>query len=380
MEHLEALAAASGGIGSREGELRDKYARLARWFAESRYDGLLLRRHENLAWVTGGQVEVRVAILSETGVAAIVLLRDGRRFYLTPDNEADRLAQEEFAGLGYEPVIRPWHTLDMGAEAKALAGAKLASDTAMDGLPIVDLRPLRAPLLEPEGMRFRALGRATAEAVSDVLRSLHPGVSEYEMEAWTAQRLLGEGVFPSVLLMAVDDRILRYKHAVARGGRLKRFGMLNLCARRWGLAVSITRFVHFGPLPPELARGFAVAAQVNAALQHATREGAGSSDLFRIAAGAYAGADFAGEEQRHHQGGACGYLERDWVATPSGVEVVRASQAFAWNPSCRGGKVEDTTLLSGDSIEVLTSTPLLPEVVTEFEKVPYVSAGVLQHD
>ena len=56
----------------------------------------------------------------------------------------------------------------------------------------------------------------------------------------------GAAFMPSVYLFAVDDRIFKYKHAAARGKRLKQYGMLNLCARKWGLAISITRFVHFG--------------------------------------------------------------------------------------------------------------------------------------
>ena len=47
--------------------------------------------------------------------------------------------------------------------------------------------------------------------------------------------------------------------------------MLNLCTRKWGLAISITRFVHFGTLPEELEARFKSAAQVNAALLDATR-------------------------------------------------------------------------------------------------------------
>ena len=40
---------------------------------------------------------------------AILLCRNGRRFYLAPNNEAQRLADEDFAHLGYEPVIAPWY-------------------------------------------------------------------------------------------------------------------------------------------------------------------------------------------------------------------------------------------------------------------------------
>ena len=109
---------------------------------------------------------------------------------------------------------------------------------------------------------------------------VEPGLSEYDLEALTAANLLRRGILPSVLLFAVDDRIYKYKHAVARGARLKKYGMLNLCSRKWGLAISITRFIHFGELPAELDARFKSAAQVNAALLDATRVGATSAEFF----------------------------------------------------------------------------------------------------
>ena len=36
------------------------------------------------------------------------------------------------------------------------------------------------------------------------------------------------------------------------------------------------------------------------------------------------------------------------------------NQAFAWNPSIRGGKAEDTVILHDGNIEWLTATPDLP--------------------
>ena len=377
---LEALHDASGGAQAHTHELEAKYNRVRSSLEQGGYDAVLLRRHENLAWVSAGQMEARVGILRETGVLALLLLRDGRRFALAPNNEALRMADEELAGLGYELVVRPWHSLDLEAEARAIAGDKVATDASLGSLPVLDLGGLRAPLFPSEMARFRILGQQSAEAVTDALLAVQPGRSERELEASVAERLLPQGIFPSVLLMAADERILRYKHAVARGGHVQRFAMLNLCTRRWGLAASITRFVHFGKLPPELARGFAVAAGVNAALQHATRDGATAGTLFQAAADAYASLGFAGEEQLHHQGGACGYLEREWVAAPGRAQQVREPQAFAWNPSCRGGKVEDTTLITSGGVEVLTRTPRLPEVDTEVGGSRYTSAAILLRD
>ena len=123
--------------------------------------------------------------------------------------------------------------------------------------------------------------------------------------------------------------------------------------------------------------GFQAAQRVNAALQHATRTGATAGSLFRVAAESYAAAGLAGQEQLHHQGGSCGYLEREWLARPGGTEAVLPPQTFAWNPSSHGAKVEDTTLAIDGNIEVLTRTPELPEVTHEINGAAYRSAGVL---
>jgi antitoxin VapB len=100
--------------------------------------------------------------------------------------------------------------------------------------------------------------------------------------------------------------------------------------------------------------------------------------LFRVAADAYAANGFPGEEQLHHQGGATGYWEREWIATPTGTETVVNNQAFAWNPSIRGGKVEDTVLLHDGKIELLTPTPDLPPLESSANGNSYPATGVLQ--
>jgi antitoxin VapB len=65
------------------------------------------------------------------------------------------------------------------------------------------------------------------------------------------------------------------------------------------------------------------------------------------------------------------------VITPQGTERVTAPQAFAYNPSLRGAKAEDTVVLAGGEIEVLTATPSLPVVETTVAGISYRSAGVL---
>jgi Xaa-Pro dipeptidase len=359
-------------------ELEAKHNQVVEWLRGEGLDGILLKRNENIAWLTGGAVELRVLTPNETGVASLLVTAEGARYYLTTANEAPRLHDEEFGALDFEPVIFPWYANDTDQRALELARGQVASDTPIPGFAHTHLYPLRASLQETEIARFRWLGAHTANAVSAVLKQLKPGQTEFEMEGKVASALLSRGILPSVYLMAADERILNYKHAVARGKRIDKDAMVNLCARKWGLTVSITRFAHFGALPSELADRFHAAAQVNAALLDRSRVGATSAQLFRTAADAYAANGFPGDEQLHHQGGATGYWEREWVATPEGAETVVNNQAFAWNPSIRGGKVEDTVLLHDGKIELLTPTPELPPLASSANGNSYPATGVLQ--
>ena len=358
-------------------ELDAKHENLVEWLRAQGLAGVLIQRNENVAWLTGGAVELRVLTPGETGVASLLVTAAGKRYYFTTENEAPRLHDEEFGGLDFEPVLFPWYADDTAAAAAKLAGGPLGSDMPGAGLTPVNLYPLRAALSEAEIERYRWLGAETAAATVEALHEVEPGLSEYDLEAITAAGLLRRGILPSVALYAVDDRIFKYKHAVPRGKRLKQYAMLNLCSRKWGLAISITRFIHFGPLPAELGARFEAAAQVNAALMNATRVGATSAELFRVAQAAYAAQGFPGEEQFHHQGGPTGYGEREWIATPAGTETVVNDQAFAWNPSIRGGKTEDTVLLRDGVIENLTPTPELPLLAANVEGSTYAAAGGL---
>lgn len=358
-------------------ELEAKHQKLVEWLKAQKLGGVLIRRNENVAWLTGGAVELRVLTPNETGVAALLVTAEGKRYYFTTENEAPRLHDEEFGALDFEPVVFPWFADETVAHAKKLAGGTLASDMPIEGAAATNLGSLRQSLSAPEIARYKWLGAQTAAATVESLKAVTPGMSEYDLEALTAGNLLKRGILPSVYLYAADERVFRYKHAVARGAHVKNYAMLNLCSRKWGLAISITRFVHFGALPQELASRFQSAAKVNAALLDATKVGATAAQLFKVAQDAYTAEGYPGEERLHHQGGPTGYWEREWVATPNGTEVVVDNQAFAWNPSIRGGKAEDTVILSNGKIEWLTATPELPIIEAVVNGKTYTAAGVL---
>ena len=144
-----------------DAELEAKHERLVEWLREQKLAGVLLRRNETVAWVTGGAVQLRVLTPSETGVASLLITAEGKRYYFTAENEAPRLHDEEFGALDFEPVLFPWHADDTMATAQKLAGGQLGSDTPGAGLTAVNLYPLRQSLSETEIARYRwQIGRA----------------------------------------------------------------------------------------------------------------------------------------------------------------------------------------------------------------------------
>ena len=144
-----------------------------------------------------------------------------------------------------------------------------------------------------------------------------------------------------------------------------------------GLIVSLSRIVCIGEPSDELKRKTESAAYVNACLLNATRPGATGAKLYKTAADAYAEQGFAGEIDHHHQGGAAGYKTREWVAYPQSGEVVQADQAFAWNPSITGTKVEDTCIVTENGVEVITASPEFPQIVTTNKGHEYLSHGIM---
>jgi antitoxin VapB len=186
------------------------------------------------------------------------------------------------------------------------------------------------------------------------------------------------GARATVTLVAADERIAQFRHPVATNRRWQNTLLVGLCAERDGLVVAMSRMISAGRISSDLKTRTEAAAHVFGRLLSATREGTTGADLFGVAAAAYRDAGFPREEARHHQGGAIGYRSRDWIAHPASHDIVRDRQAFAWNPSITGTKVEDTALLMSGTIEVITSTKSWPTMTVEIDGARILAPGVLE--
>ncbi len=357
----------------RKAEVAEKVRRVRAFLERENLGGVLLGHVRNFAWLTGGG-DSHIVLGSPSGAASLLVLADGRKFLVSPNNESLRLMNEEVAGLGFELREYKWYEDKLSTDRKMqivreLAGGEIASDLPYADLRVVEseIAALRVPLMESEIRRLRWLGRETTEAVAEVARKISQGISERQMEAMTADALMRRGLRPTVLLMGADERIPQYRHATPNDAKIKRYAMINVCAERWGLTIAVTRFVHFGPLPKELAERAAAVARVDATYLAHTVPGATADEILRAGARAYEKEGYPGEWEKHHQGGAIGYLERDWVTFPGLGEQVHVGQAFAWNPTITGTKSEDTILVTHKGLEVLTEWNDWPAIKVEVE-------------
>ena len=323
-------------------------------------DALLLRRVSSFAWATCGAASYVNSATTE-GAASLVITRE--HLYLVTNNiEAPRLELEEnLAEQGWEFQITPWDNSQTALQAFT-SGMLIASDVSLPGAKdiAIEISRLRSHLAPEETVRFRELGQACAESVTSAAQRIHPGMSEFHMAGLLAFEAQQRGIQPIVNLVGTDKRTYFYRHPLPTGKQLEKYAMLVLSGRRSGLVCSITRLVHFGPMPDDLRHRILATAQVNATLIANSRSGCCLADILDQGKQAYANVGFPDEWRQHHQGGITGYEPREQLATPVSAELISEGQVLAWNPSIAGAKMEDTILVGPRSNEILTSTPLWP--------------------
>ena len=368
-------------------EIDEKVERLARLATAQGLGGILLNTQPNFSWLTGGRSN-RIDGSRENGSGSLVVSAQGQRFVVANNIEMPRLQDEALAGLDFTACEYPW--TDEQAEpgtpiaiAKRVIGIECTTPVGCDGLVPggttigADIAATRALLTAAEAARYRVLGRDLGRVVGELCRGLVPDLEELDIAQRVAAAVAGIGARAIVLLVAADERIGRYRHPAPTSARWRQSVMVVVCAQRDGLVAALSRIVVAGGVPETLESRTRATAGVFERLLSATEAGATGAYLFGVAAQAYADAGFAHEETRHHQGGATGYRSREWIAHPASRDIVQAQQAFAWNPSITGTKVEETALLTAAGIEVITSSPGWPSIPMRVRGQSLAAPGVL---
>ena len=348
-----------------------KHGRILEYLTDHDLDAVLLSRRCNFSWYTCGAHNY-VSCACDVGNSHLLVRRDGA-CVLSNNIEAARLAQEELAGSGIDVLDAPYFDTAAQSELvrRAIGTMRVAADVPPAGVVVpqlpADFDRLRWTLTESEIARYRAVCGDTVGAVESVAKKAEPGQTESDLAGMLSDALLRRGCQPWVLLVGGDERVAKFRHPLPAGKPVRKFFMLVACAERGGLIAACTRLACFGAVQGEFADRQQAVATVDAALMSTTQPGVALGDVFAEAQAAYASVGFPQEWRLHHQGGSIGYLPRELKAAPGEQTPARANQAFAWNPSIRGAKSEDTILCRSAGPELLAEPTDWPAIDAEWK-------------
>jgi len=275
--------------------------------------------------------------------------------------------EEHLAEQGYEIISFPWYDDQEASIVNSLSGGKFGADHAFPGSLDISskINPLRYSLTQWEIERYRKQALDTAQIAEETALTIKPGDEERAVIGRLSERLWREGMDFVVAFCAADERISLFRHPVATDKKIEKRAMISVNSRKRGLIVSITRFVQFGKVPADLRKRYEDNVYVDTAMMTATIPGRPASEVFEAALHAYAEKGYPEEYKLHHQGGAIGYVGRDYRVTAKTIEIIQENQAFTWNPSITGTKSEDTMLATKNGPIVFSEPSLFPVLTME---------------
>lgn len=330
-----------------------KIEKIRKVLKDRQHDGVIINNQFNFSWLCGGRGFIGLA--SEIACASFVIKHEGI-YLLTNNIESIRLADEEISELIDDINIKTYYWYDDSEKVKILTelfkDTKYETDNTLEN----EFKELRSQLSKLEIEKYRWLGKNTAKIVENVCKNLIKGITENFIAGEISKELWIIGIEPVTLLIAFDERINKYRHPLPTNNILNKCAMIAVCVRKWGLYVSLTRFVYMDKIPKEIIEKQQAVTAIDTSLIVNTRPTKKINDIFDEAVSIYKKTGFEKEWKLHHQGGLTGYQGREIKGTTKCLQEVKLNQAFAWNPSIMGTKSEDTILILEKGNEIITQT------------------------
>jgi Xaa-Pro aminopeptidase len=360
-------------------ETKEKERRVRDFLRSKGLKALLLKRQANFSWMTCGGLNL-VGITTEVGATSL-LITENSKFVISNNIEAPRMIEEE--GLekqGFVPKIFPWHDDQEVSIVKELVGeGPVGSDVPFPNATILaeDIARLRYSLTPEEIERYRWLGEKASLALEKTVMKAKKGEKESAVVGRLCNELWKDRIDPITLMSAADDRVSKFRHSIPTERKIEKYLMVSVNARKWGLIVSLTRFVYFGRLPKELKEKYKATVFIDCTFMAHTRPGVPAKEVLQKGIDAYREKGYPEEWRLHHQGGSIGYTGRDYRTNLKTPDLVQENQAFTWNPSITGTKSEDTILATSKGPELITYPILYPTLSMTVEGISFKRPAIL---
>jgi len=361
-------------------EIREKERRVREFMGSTGLKALLLKRQANFSWVTGGGLNL-VGITTELGAASL-LITEKSKFVVCSNIEAPRMTGEErLEEQGYAVESFPWHEDSETELVQKLAGeGKIGCDANFPGADMVaeDIARLRYALTAEEVERYRWLGGRVSMGLEKTMMETRRGEKESEVVGRLCAELWKDRIDPITLMSAADDRVADFRHPIPTERKVEKYLMVSVNARKWGLIVSLTRFLYFGKLPEDLRQKYLANVYIDCTFMAATRPGVPAREVLIQGIKAYGAKGYPDEWKLHHQGGSIGYTGRDYRTNFRTPDIIQDNQGFTWNPSITGTKSEDTILATRDGPVPITFPILYPSIKIEGAGMGFVRPAIIE--
>ena len=354
-------------ISSVKSEIQEKLMRLREVIKNRNLSALLLKRHVNFSWLTAGGTNV-LCIAQDIGISSVLVTRDGS-YVIASNIEAPRMKQEEkVCEKGFEIIEYPWYEgNEMKVVREICEGGPIGCDISLEETQNVssEVNRCRYQLLEAEKERYLWLGREVSFVLEEVLCGAYPGLFESEIAAEIAFKLWEKRIEPIGFQVAADERAYQFRHPVAFQNPVRKLLLVSVMARYAGLVTTVTRMVHFGIPSQEFLKQYRDNVRIECEMIALSQPGNQALLPLKRAVELYEELGYHEEWKHHHQGGAMGYLPRDYRVDFNCEEIILENQAFCWNPSIAGTKSEDGFIATSSGPLFITHPVRFP--ILDFE-------------
>lgn len=337
-------------------ELEVKFARVRELMRREGLDGVIFTTIHNFYWITGGKGDMVDRSCGEA--AAKIMLLEDKAYAVCNSSEQYRVFDEELTDGSFELISFKWHEDGWKILQKYAGDKKLGSDSGVFGTKNIggEIQKLRYVLTPEEEARMAEIGPEAAGILENAVRDILPGETEHEAAGRVAGRLIAKGYAVPVILVASDERLLKYRHPLPTNKRIEKTAMIAICAQKYGLTISISRMIRFAPVPEEIQKKYEALLKIDATYILNTKAGVSSRSILEKAYQVYRETGYEADFHLHHQGGALGYLTRDYCTNFRTEDLVMDHQGYSWNPTIAGVKLEDTYVIKGDTQEIVSYT------------------------
>ena len=368
-------------LDSRKKEIESKLKRLREIMVEKSYDAFYISKAQNFSWITAGGCSI-VSRWVEGGVCGILVTHSGQ-YYICKNIEAQRMVDEELLDkLGFEEKVSFWYEDKNLSIIRDIIGADgvLATDLPISGAIEANgiILQLQRVLSESELGRYFRMGEIFSEVIESYMLTINPGDTEIKIAGGLSAKLMENGLEPVLFLVAADDRLYKYRHAIPTENRVDKFLMISCNPRYKGMVTKISRMMYFGDLPDELREQYLVNLDIENRMAEATKPGVDDIEVYHLAQKLYADYGYPDEWKLHHQGGPQSYTNGFYVINEDRHEVIQLNQIYGYNPSITGTKTEDAFLVTEDYPQFVTYPIHFPKEVSVINGYEYVRPGIYE--